>query len=423
MHILVLNSGSSSLKFRMVEVSSSSKSTQPAVTTLVHGAVSGIARDTSCMLSLPSGTSHWERGRDISDHMQAVQWVWDALTHHWPFDQIDSPAREQHIDAVGVRVVHGGPRYTEAIELAPHILEDLEALTPLAPLHNPPCLEGIHRIRSILGSKAPIVAVFDTAFHHTLPEHAYTYAIPEHWTTAHGVRRFGFHGIAHASLADSYAGYSGRSLDRHRLITFQLGQGCSVTAIQHGTVIETSMGFTPLEGLVMGTRSGDIDPAILSYIGKREGLSLSDLDHQLNTQSGLLGVSGSSSDMQALLEAVHRSQDPRAKLAVEVFCHRAQKYLGAYLAILGGADAVIFGGGIGEHAPDIRAKICGGMEWCGLSVDSDANTRLQGLAPGTIVPIHARQSAIEVLVGGTEEETRIARETYWRLNGPKDPHK
>jgi acetate kinase len=173
----------------------------------------------------------------------------------------------------------------------------------------------------------------------------------------------------------------------------------------------------------MGTRSGDIDPAILSYIGKREGLSLSDLDHQLNTQSGLLGVSGSSSDMQALLEAVHRSQDPRAKLAVEVFCHRAQKYLGAYLAILGGADAVIFGGGIGEHAPDIRAKICGGMEWCGLSLDSDANTRLQGLAPGTIVPIHARQSAIEVLVGGTEEETRIARETYWRLNGPKDPHK
>jgi acetate kinase len=423
MHILVLNSGSSSLKFRIIEVSSPSKSTHPAVTTHLHGAVSGIARDTTCTLSLHSGATHQDRGRDISDHTQAVQWMWDALTRHWPFGQTDSPAKDGYIDAVGVRVVHGGPRYTEATVLDNHILKDLEALTPLAPLHNPPCLEGIHRIRSILGSKVPIVAVFDTAFHHTLPEHAYTYAIPERWTTTHGVRRFGFHGIAHASLAGSYADYSGRSLDHHRLITFQLGQGCSVTAIQHGAVVETSMGFTPLEGLVMGTRSGDIDPAILSYIGKQEELSLSDLDHHLNTQSGLLGISGFSSDMRTLLEAAHYSQDRRAKLAVEIFCHRAKKYLGAYLAILGGADAVIFGGGIGEHAPGIRAKICEGMEWIGLSLDSTANAGLQGLAPGTIAPIHARQSAIKVLVGGTEEESWIARETFQRLRDSNYPLK
>jgi acetate kinase len=263
------------------------------------------------------------------------------------------------------------------------------------------------------------VAVFDTSFHRTLPEHARTYAIPRQWSTQHGIERFGFHGIAHASRAHSYVRYSGRSLEETRLITFQLGQGCSVTAIENGAVVDTSMGFTPLEGLVMGTRCGDLDPAIIGYLADHAQLSLQEIDHELNTQSGLLGVSGQTSDMRQLLQAIHDHRDPRATLAIEVFCHRARKYLGAYLAILGGADAVIFGGGIGERAPDIRARICEGMGWCGLSLDHPRNFEASDAQPGKALPIHSKESAIELLVIGTDEESWIARETFQCLrNAP-----
>jgi acetate kinase len=414
MRILTLNSGSSSLKFQLVEFPSVSSDNETSIdpTAILHGIVTGIGKETSLTINALQRTPSTYARQDILNHGQAVAWVWDCLQGLIEEDGETLERRGITIDAVGVRVVHGGHRFTQSVLIDTTVLGQIEELSPLAPLHNPPCLEGIYQIRSLLGPQIPIVAVFDTSFHRTLPEHARTYAIPRKWTTQHGIERFGFHGIAHASLAHSYARYTGRSLEGTRLITFQLGQGCSVTAIHNGAVVDTSMGFTPLEGLVMGTRCGDIDPAILGYIAEQEQLSLNEIAHQLNTQSGLLGLSGQTSDMRQLLKAVREQRDPLATLAIEVFCHRARKYLGAYLATLGGADAVVFGGGIGEGAPDIRSRICQHMDWCGMSLNCPRNIEVSDVQPGEVIPIHSKESPIELLVAGTDEESWMARETF-----------
>ena len=418
MRILILNSGSSSLKFRLVDYGSSTSGGVAEPITVFQGMVTGIGKEASLNIRAPQHTRSTATRQDILNHGQAVTWIWERL--HGLFSNVGE-LTEGHgtvIDAVGVRVVHGGHRFTESVLIDESVLHQIEELSPLAPLHNPPCLKGIYQIRTLLGGSIPIVAVFDTAFHHTLPAHVFTYAVPHHWTSQYGVRRFGFHGIAHASLAESYARYLGHSLEDLRLITFQLGQGCSVTAIEHGRVLETSMGFSPLEGLVMGTRSGDLDPAILSYMAENAHLSLNDLQDQLNTQSGLLGLSGQSSDMKALLQTAGEDPESLAALAIKVFTHRAKKYLGAYLAVLGRTDAVVFGGGIGEYAPAVRAKICEGMEWCGLRLNASANNQLHGLSSGAITPIHDEASGIEILVGGTDEEALIAHETFRLLSNP-----
>jgi acetate kinase len=414
MQILILNSGSSSLKFQLVDFPSDSceKETGADPTAILHGVVTGIGKEAALKISVPQRVQSTDTRQNIPNHGQAVTWIWEALHNLMEQDETIFNGRKITIDAVGVRVVHGGHRFSQSVLIDETVLGQIEELSPLAPLHNPPCLEGIYRIRSLLGSDMPIVAVFDTSFHRTLPEHARTYALPREWTVRHGIERFGFHGIAHASLIHSYARHTGRALDQTRLITFQLGQGCSVSAINQGTVVDTSMGFTPLEGLVMGTRCGDIDPAIMGYIAEHEHLSLEKIDHQLNTQSGLLGLSGQTSDMRQLLKAVREQQDPCATLAIEVYCHRARKYLGAYLAVLGGADAVIFGGGVGERAPDIRARICHNMDWCDLSLDLPRNFEITDMQPGEVISIQKFDSAIEVLVAGTDEESWIARETF-----------
>ncbi len=416
MQILILNSGSSSLKFRLVDYPSSSVGADTDPTTLLQGIITGIGKEATLKMSPPQRALSTSVRKDIMNHGKAVKWVWESLQCLHTQDGESLGKRGLAIEAVGVRVVHGGHRFTQSVLIDETVLGQIEELSPLAPLHNPPCLEGIYQIRALLGPQIPIVAVFDTSFHRTLPDQARTYAIPREWATRHGIERFGFHGIAHASLAHSYARYSRRSLEETLLITFQLGQGCSVTAIKNGDVVDTSMGFTPLEGLVMGTRCGDLDPAIIGYIAEHANLSLQDIDHQLNTQSGLLGLSGQTSDMRQLLKAVHEQQDPLATLAIEVFCHRARKYLGAYLAILGGADAVIFGGGIGERAPDIRARICKEMDWCGLSLDCPRNLDASDVQPGTVIPIHSKKSSIELLVIGTDEESWVARETFQCLS-------
>ncbi|WNM60520.1 acetate/propionate family kinase [Candidatus Nitrospira neomarina] len=412
MRILILNSGSSSLKFRLVDYPLSSSEAETNPNTLLQGIVTGIGKEASLKISAPERAPCTYTRQNMLNHGQAVGWVWESLQGLMTPEGETLRGSGITIDAVGVRVVHGGHRFTQSVLIDETVLGQIEELSPLAPLHNPPCLEGIYQIRALLGPQIPIVATFDTSFHRTLPEHARTYAIPREWTTQHGIERFGFHGIAHASLAHSYARYSGRSLEATRLITFQLGQGCSVTAMKNGAVVDTSMGFTPLEGLVMGTRCGDMDPAIIGYAAEHGHLSIEEIDHQLNTQSGLLGLSGQTSDMRQLLKAVQERQDPRATLAVEVFCHRARKYLGAYLATLGGADAVVFGGGIGERAPDIRARICQGMDWCGLSLDSPRNFEASEVQAGEAIPIHSKESAIQLLVIGTDEESWVARETF-----------
>ena len=412
MHILILNSGSSSLKFRLVHYSSTGSDTDVDPATIVHGTVTGIGRDPSLTVhALQQASPSTFVRQDILNHGQAVMWVWETLHKLMEQDQSIFEGPTVAIDAVGVRVVHGGHRFTRPVLIDSTVLSHIEELTPLAPLHNPPCLEGIYQIRALVGPQIPIVAVFDTSFHRTIPRHARTYAIPEMWTTCHGIERFGFHGIAHASLALNYARYSGRSLEQTRLISFQLGQGCSVTAIHNGIAVDTSMGFTPLEGLVMGTRCGDIDPAILGYIAEHHHLSFHEIDYQLNTQSGLFGLSGRTSDMRQLLQAIREQDDARAMLAIDVFCHRARHYLGAYLAILGGADAVIFGGGIGERAPEIRSRICKGMEWCGISLDHPRNIEATHVQPGESIPINSKDSSVELLASGTNEESWIARET------------
>jgi acetate kinase len=257
----------------------------------------------------------------------------------------------------------------------------------------------------------PMVAVFDTAFHQTMPEVAKRYALPVELAARHRIRRYGFHGIAHASLAAGYAEAAGRPLEQTRVITLQLGNGCSVTAVAGGRSVETSMGFTPLEGLVMGTRSGDVDASIVSYLSEREKVGADEIERWLNERSGLLGVSGRSNDMRELLRAAGQEKDGRAEFAIELFCYRVRKYIGAYLAVLGGAGAVVFGGGIGENAPEIRARICRTMDWCGLRVDQARNRAAVGLAAGQAARISEDGAGLEAYVVAADEETWIARET------------
>jgi acetate kinase len=256
-----------------------------------------------------------------------------------------------------------------------------------------------------------MVAVFDTAFHQTMPEVARRYALPLELAERHRIRRYGFHGIAHASLANGYAACTGNHLEQVRLITLQLGNGCSVAAIAQGRSVETSMGFTPLEGLVMGTRSGDVDASIVSYLSEREKVEAPEVEQWLNERSGLLGLSGRSNDMRELLRVAEQEKDKRAGFAIELFCYRVRKYLGSYLAVLGGADAILFGGGIGENAPEVRDRICKNMEWCGLRISPDRNQKAVGLSPGRAEEISTDESRLPAYVVAADEETWIARET------------
>ena len=317
------------------------------------------------------------------------------------------------LDGVGHRVVHGGDHLLEPTVIDDEVLGAIEALADLAPLHNAPSLEAIRTARAVLGAGLPMVATFDTAFHRTLPERASLYAIPQELADKHRIRRYGFHGLAHRYMTERYAALTATPVEQVKLVTLQLGNGCSATAIEGGRSVDTSMGFTPLEGLMMGTRSGDVDPSLAGFLARREGVDVEEADAWLNTRSGLLGVSGRSSDMRELLDA-EAGGDERAALAVDMFCYRVRKYVGAYLAALGGADAVVFGGGIGENAPLVRARICAGMGWCGLTLDEDRNARTIG-SEGRISVDDSRVHAYVVPV---DEATVIARDTVRRLRQP-----
>jgi acetate kinase len=398
--ILSLNSGSSSLKFQVVDIPEhKAVSDECEAQVILRGEVKQIGGQAT-MQTFTHPARQIQSERPIKDHAEAVSW---ALT------QIDLGK----VHAVGHRVVHGGERYRQAIRIDADVVAEIEALSELAPLHNPACIAVIRGARQYFKPSMPMVAVFDTAFHATIPARASTYALPQDLVAKHGIRRFGFHGIAHAALVDGYEKGSGNRAAAVRLITLQLGNGCSAAAILQGEVVDTSMGFTPLEGLVMGTRSGDIDPAIVSYLAEREGVPPHQVEQWLNEKAGLLGVSGLSHDMKHLLEA-ERTQHARAHLAIEVFCYRVKKYMGAYLAVLGGADAVIFGGGIGEHAPSIRARVCEGMAWCGLRLDPERNARAVGLEAGGAVCISHDDARVAAYVVAVNEETAIAWDT-WRV--------
>ena len=320
--------------------------------------------------------------------------------------------RDLRIDAVGHRVVHGGEQFREPVVIDDDVVAALDRLAEFAPLHNPGSIAGIKGARAAMGSHIPMVAVFDTAFHRSIPAYAATYAIDLDLARKHGIHRYGFHGIAHASLAGICAAAVNRPLAQLRLITLQLGNGCSATAIDRGRSVDTSMGFTPLEGLVMGTRSGDLDPAVVGHLVRRGGLSVDEVERLLNERSGLLGVSGLSRDMRELLNAAEGKPDSRAALALDMFCYRVRKYIGAYLAVLGGADAIVFGGGIGERSAVIRARICDGMGWCGLRLDPLRNEAAVEIAPGDAMKISEEDAPLVCYVAGVDEEVEIARATF-----------
>jgi acetate kinase len=397
MQVLVINSGSSSIKYRLLDVVEDGGGTsRPA---LLEGAIKGIG-----------GVATFEvKGEDarrskttleIRNHAQALRVLFDRLA-----------GSLGKIEAVGHRVVHGGDQYVEPTLITEQVEAGIDSLSELAPLHNPSCLAGIRGAKEVLGRSIPMVAVFDTAFHQTMPDVAKRYALPAELADRYRIRRYGFHGIAHASLANGYAKCVGKPLTEVRLITLQLGNGCSVTAVAKGRSVETSMGFTPLEGLVMGTRSGDLDASIVSYLSEREKVEAAEVDRWLNERSGLLGVSGRSNDMRELLRVAEQEHDKRAQFAIDLFCYRVRKYLGAYLAVLDGADAIVFGGGIGENAPEIRERICQNMEWCGLSINRDRNRAAVGLSPGRAEKISTEDSRLAAYVVAADEETWIARET------------
>jgi acetate kinase len=304
------------------------------------------------------------------------------------------------LTAIAHRVVHGGTAFTEPVIIDPSVLRRLGGLSDLAPLHNPVALAWIEAARRTFDPSVKQIAVFDTAFFAGLPAHAARYAIPARLGTDLGVRRYGFHGLAHEAMWQRWCALRPELDHGGRLITFQLGGGCSVAAIERGRPLDTSMGFTPLEGLVMQTRCGDIDPSVVPYLAQRLGESCERVIERLNRESGLAGVSGRGGDMSALVG----DDSPDARLAVDLFCVRARKYLGAYLALMGGCDGVAFGGGIGEHVPAVRARIIAGMEWAGISLDADRNLRAAGEAR-----ISADASRVDVLVVAVDEEQALAR--------------
>lgn len=307
------------------------------------------------------------------------------------------------INMTGHRLVHGGARLTAPCLLDPDVEREIERLAPLAPLHNPHALRWIRAARALLGAGIPQVAVFDTAFFAGLPEAARTYAIPGALAEKYGVRRYGFHGLAHQAMWRRWHELQPGVPRRGRMISFQLGAGCSVSAVRDGKPHDTSMGFSPLEGLMMATRSGDIDPGLLTFLQRHEALTPEQTDRLLNEASGLLGVSGLSADMRALLD----SSDPRARLAVEMYCQRARKQLGAYLALMGGADAIVFGGGVGENAAPVRARIVEAMDWAGIRLDPQENARRVGVEGRISTP----DSRVSIWVVAVDEAAILAQET------------
>ncbi|MER3428661.1 MAG: acetate kinase [Pyrinomonas sp.] len=404
MNVLVLNCGSSSVKFQLI-ATDLDLIARNADRKLARGMIERIGGE-AIITFRAEGRPPQRFASAVRDHRAAIEQIlrWSCSAEA----NIDGIHSIADIHAVGHRVVHGGERFARSLIITEEVLRGIEDCIDLAPLHNPANIRGIMAAREALGPGVPQVAVFDTAFHQTLPEHAYLYALPYQLYRRHRIRRYGFHGTSHRYVAYRYRTLRGITREQTDIITLHLGNGCSATAIKRGQSIDTSMGLTPLEGLVMGTRSGDIDPAIVDFLAAKEGLTTQEVEMLLNKQSGLLGISGLTNDMRELLDEAREHDDRRARLAIEIFCYRARKYIGAYLAAMGGADAVIFTGGIGENAPDVRARICFGLDWTGLELDQEKNLAHTNGKEGIISRDGARLAAYVI---PTDEELLIARDT------------
>lgn len=387
-HVLVINAGSSSLKYSLIDAASGEAAASGVVERIGeqesihrHHGLQGEARTT----------------QPIASHEDALRAAIDAFGKHGPsLDDLE-------IAAVGHRVVHGGARFSDPVLIDDDLIAAVTELVPLAPLHNPANVEGMQVARRLF-PELPQVAVFDTAFHQTLPEEAYTYAVPREWLTEHGVRRYGFHGTSHAFVSAEAARLLERDPAEVNLIVLHLGNGCSATAVRGGKSVDTSMGLTPLEGLVMGTRSGDLDPAVHAYLAREAGQSLDEIDHQLNYESGLKGLAGEN-DFRELTRR-QEAGDERAQLAFDVYCYRIKKYVGAYYAVLGKVDAIVFTAGVGQHAPAVRAASLAELEALGIRIDAERNNASSDEARS----VSADDSPVSVLVIPTNEEWEIARQ-------------
>ncbi|HYC50368.1 MAG TPA: acetate kinase [Gemmatimonadaceae bacterium] len=406
MNILVLNVGSSTLKFQLIDTSREAIDANTD-RRLAGGQIERIGGE--AVLSLEGTHGRVERTTaSLRDHAAAIEYLLSWMTSDESGVALSSVAE---IEAVGHRVVHGGEKFSHSIRIDDDVRRALEDLIDLAPLHNPHNLRGIAAARAVLGPGIPQVAIFDTAFHQTLPEVAYLYAIPYQLYRRYRVRRYGFHGTSHRYVAYRYRQLTGRKRENTNIITLHLGNGASACAIVGGNSMDTSMGLTPLEGLVMGTRSGDLDPAILDFISAKEGLSLREVETILNKQSGLLGISGLTPDMRELLAEEKEHADRRARLAIDIFCYRIKKYLGSYLAAMNGADAIVFTGGIGENSVEVRSRIVQRMDWLGIQLDDAKNAAMTGGKEGRI---DREGSRVELWAIPTDEELLIARDT-WRI--------
>jgi acetate kinase len=392
--VLVVNAGSSSLKYQLVDVATG--------TAMARGSVERIGERSSRATHEADGERHTV-DHPIASHREALAVVADAFREYGPSYE------DVGLLAVGHRVVHGGDRFSDPVVVTDEVLATIEELEPLAPLHNPANLEGI-RVAGERFPEVPQVAVFDTAFHHGMPAHSYTYAVPRSWREQHQVRRYGFHGTSFAYVTGRAAALLGRAVEDINLVVLHLGNGASAAAIAGGRSIDTSMGLTPLEGLVMGTRSGDIDPGLFSFM-VRTGMDADAVDAALNRESGLKGLSGTN-DFREVDELVAQN-DPDGRLAFDVTAYRLRKYVGAYAVALGRLDALVFTGGIGEHAARLRATVCHGLGILGVQLDDEANLA----AGGGERRISPDRSAVAVLVVPTNEELEIARQAAGVVGG------
>jgi len=410
MNVLVLNCGSSTIKFQLI-VTDLDLIESNADRRLARGTIERIGGEAIISLTA-EGRQPQRRTEPLRDIRAAVDFIvrWASS----PESGVQEVNGVADVHAVGHRVVHGGERFTRSMLIDEEVLRGIEDCIDLAPLHNPANIKGILAAREFFGAGLPQAAVFDTAFHQTLPEHAYLYALPYQFYRRHRIRRYGFHGTSHRYVAYRYRQLRNLTREETNIITLHLGNGCSAAAIQAGNSVDTSMGLTPLEGLVMGTRCGDIDPAIVDFISAKEGLSARDADSLLNKQSGLLGISGLTHDMRELLDEAREMNDRRARLAIDIFCYRARKYIGAYLAAMGGRVEDAERLRIGENSAEVRARICDGLQWLGLELDLVRNQSHFGGREGVISKDEAR---LQAFVIPTDEELLIARDTVRCIKG------
>ncbi|MFH0794027.1 MAG: acetate kinase [bacterium] len=406
MKVLVLNCGSSSVKFQLIETSLQAIE-DGTEKILAKGSVEKIGMTNAVVTYDAEGKPPLKEMPTILEHKVAIEKILKVLTD----PEIGVIKDKSDIEAVGHRVVHGGEKFSKSEVITKEVLHEIQECNELAPLHNPHNVKG-YQIASQLLPDIPHAAVFDTSFHQSMPARAYLYGLPYVLYQRHAIRRYGFHGTSHRYLTFRSEHLLKKKREEFRLITIHLGNGCSMAAVKYGKSVDTTMGFTPLEGLLMGTRTGDLDPAIILHVMAKEEIGLHEANTLLNKHSGLIGISGVSNDMRELFKEAEKGNE-RAQLAIEIFAYRVKKYIGAYLAVLGGADAIAFTGGIGENAVSIREKACHGIEALGVKLDKTRNAEMVG-REGLI---STDDSIVKVFVIPTNEELVIARDTVRSIEG------